>query len=185
MELDQVLRAAPRVPVQRTGGTSQLCAHKLSSDEAEDNRLLRVRNSDWPMEEFCAYLSAKRDAAGFASDAALARAADIDPSLISNWRNGNAQPSRKSLDKLAPVLKVRRMNLWIVAGIADEEDLTSPPPSELDDAPDVILDLLTLYRDPQMTEEDRASLRKWLTYQIAGVRSELGARTVPKDRRSA
>jgi transcriptional regulator with XRE-family HTH domain len=144
-----------------------------------------VRNRDWPVEEFNKYLTARRDQAGFANDSALARAADLDPSQLSNWRNGKAQPSRRSLNKLAPVLKVARMSLWILAGIADDEDVAAPPPSQFDNAPPEIIDLVTLYHDPRMTDDDRASLRKWLSYQIAGVRSELGARSVPRDRRSA
>jgi transcriptional regulator with XRE-family HTH domain len=182
--VDQGQKSGSRVPAQRSSGAQQLRARKVSKARLRENMLLRVRNEEWPVEEFNRYLTVHRDKVGFANDAALARAADLNASLISNWRNGKAQPSRQSLNKLAPVLKVSRMNLWIVAGIAEDDDHASPP-TEFDDAPAVVLDLLALYRDPRMTEDDRTSLRKWLSYQIAGVRSELGARTVPTDRRSA
>lgn len=60
---------------------------------------------------------------GIQNDAALARAAGLDASLISNWRSGKQQPSRRSLKRLAAALRTTPVNLYLVAGIDEREDL--------------------------------------------------------------
>lgn len=107
-------------------------AHTLFTDRDPSNRLLRVRNGQsWPAGDFRDYLDALMAAADIPNDAALARAADIDASLLSNWRSGKQQPSRRSLKKIAGPLRTRPAALYLMAGLDEREDL------ELSDADDL------------------------------------------------
>lgn len=95
---------------------------------------MRVRNeSSWPAAEFRQYLDSLMQAAGLPNDATLARAAEIDASLISNWRSGKQQPSRRSLKRIAGPLNVRPAALYLQAGLDDLEDL------EMTEAPDLTI----------------------------------------------
>jgi transcriptional regulator with XRE-family HTH domain len=56
--------------------------------------------------DFPAYLARAIKAAGFAKPTFFAKAADLDPSVVFRWLNGEQTPTIKSLSKIAPVLDV-------------------------------------------------------------------------------
>jgi len=85
----------------------------------------------WPAEEFREYLRALMDRAGIADYAELSRRSGVSQTQFSHWRRGNAQPSRESLAKIAPVLGAPTVNLWLAAGLAGVDQLN------LSDTPDL------------------------------------------------
>lgn len=61
-----------------------------------------MRNSTWDHEEFRTYVvDAAANLPGVTSQADIARAVDIGPSLLSKWFRGEETPSLDSLKKLA------------------------------------------------------------------------------------
>jgi transcriptional regulator with XRE-family HTH domain len=104
--------------------TTAMRAHTSFTERISTHKLLRVRNEEsWPAGDFREYLDALMAAAGIPNDAALARAAEIDASLLSNWRSGKQQPSRRSLKKIAGPLRTRPASLYLMAGLDEREDL--------------------------------------------------------------
>lgn len=98
--------------------------------------LVRVRTVDWPEREaFIAHLDRLKDARGFRYDAALAEAAEISHSAISNWRSGKQKPSLTAITKLAAALDVNAHDLAARAGVAEGFAQASTPtqlPPELE-----------------------------------------------------
>lgn len=76
----------------------------------------------WPRERFRQVYEPLRDAAGYKDNTAVARAAGIHPSTISNWFNErlNQRPTTTKLASIARVLKVDSLTLWEAAGILPE-----------------------------------------------------------------
>lgn len=87
-------------------------------------------------QQFAAYLEAAMTAAG-KSQADLARAAKVPPSVVSRWLRG-AQPSVENLRLLSPALRVPVRDLVVAAGHMRPEEvgLLKPPPPP--GAPDLV-----------------------------------------------
>lgn len=98
--------------------------------------LLRVRMVDWPeRERFIEHLDRLKASRGFRYDAALAEAAEISPSAISNWRSGKQRPSLTAIVRVADALDVDKHDLAARAGIAEGLAQASTPtqlPAELE-----------------------------------------------------
>lgn len=96
----------------------------------------RVRTVDWPeREKFVAHLDRLKEARGFRYDVALAEAADISHTSISNWRAGKQKPSLPAIMKLADALDVDATDLAARAGVAEGLARASVPtqlPPELE-----------------------------------------------------
>lgn len=90
--------------------------------------LVRVRTVDWPERDaFIAHLDRLKDQRGFRYDVALAEAADISHSAISNWRSGKQRPSLTAITKLAAALDVNAHDLAARAGVAEGFAQASTP----------------------------------------------------------
>lgn len=98
--------------------------------------LVRVRTVEWPERDaFVAHLDRLKDARGYRYDVALAEAADISHSAISNWRSGKQKPSLTAITKLAAALDVNAHDLAARAGVAEGFAQASTPtqlPPELE-----------------------------------------------------
>lgn len=138
--------------------------------------LLRVRNDAWPFEHFVAYVDALRDRCRIASDAELARQSGIASSVISRWRSGQMQPSRENLAKLAPVLGVKPVQLWVAAGLARPEEMDLSGEIDLRVLPGAVQHLADLYIDARMTADDRDLLSRHVEMLVSGVRADLDRR---------
>ena len=73
------------------------------------------------------YLRAVMREGGYGSPASLARAVDIDASIISRWINADTQPSFEHLRRLSRRLGIRLLELLVFAGYAEPEELDLPP----------------------------------------------------------
>lgn len=97
---------------------------------------LRVRTVEWPEREaFIAHLDRLKQQRGIRYDVALAEAAEISHSAISNWRSGKQKPSLANVIKLADALDVDRQDLAARAGVAEGLARASVPtqlPPELE-----------------------------------------------------
>ncbi|WP_422744253.1 helix-turn-helix domain-containing protein [Micromonospora sp. WMMD754] len=95
-----------------------------------------MRTVEWPEREaFVAHLDRLKEARGFRYDVALAEAADISHSAISNWRSGKQKPSLAAITKLASALDVSAHDLAARAGVAEGFAQASTPtqlPPELE-----------------------------------------------------
>lgn len=114
----------------------ELLAHERVTARARVPSLLRVRAIEWPEQEaFIAHLDRLKDARGYRYDAALAEAAEISQSAISNWRKGKQKPSLTAVVKLASALGVDPRDLAARAGVAEGLAQASTPtqlPPELE-----------------------------------------------------
>lgn len=162
-------------------------ARKPDLSEANLTMLMRVSTHldvGWPAEDFRVYLDTKAGEAGFKNDAELAEAAGLNPSLLSRWRSGRAQPSRKSLKMLARPLRTTPVMLYIAAGLDEAEDLDVT--AEADRWPAELHDLRTLYE--RFEAIGRADVvRRDIVRLVAGLRAELAelAKPGPNSRRRA
>ncbi|MFE9192020.1 helix-turn-helix domain-containing protein [Micromonospora sp. NPDC007208] len=99
-------------------------------------RFVRVRTVEWPERDaFIAHLDRLKEARGFRYDVALAEAADVSHSAISNWRSGKQKPSLTAITKLAAALDVNPHDLAARAGVAEGFAQASTPtqlPPELE-----------------------------------------------------
>lgn len=141
--------------------------------------VLRVRTNDvsWPVGDFVNYLDEKMQDAGIDRDSRLAAAAGIDPSLISKWRSGRQQPSRKSLKALAPTLRVSPVMLYLAAGLDEAEDLDVT--AEADSWPAEFHELRTLFESFEAI--GRADVvRRDMVRLVAGLRAELAELEKPR-----
>lgn len=141
--------------------------------------MLRVRTNDigWPVGDFVIYLDQKMRDAGIDRDSRLAAAGGIDPSLISKWRSGRQQPSRKSLKALAPALRVSPVMLYLAAGLDDAEDLDLT--SGADSWPAEFHELRTLYE--RFEAIGRADVvRRDMGRLVAGLKAELAELERPR-----
>lgn len=81
--------------------------------------VVRVRTVDWPEHDaFIAHLDRLKRLRGYRYDVALAEAADISHSAISNWRSKKQKPSSAAITALAGALEVDPLDLATRAGIA-------------------------------------------------------------------
>lgn len=128
----------------------------------------------WPYEEFGTYLRALMAEAGIPDYAELSRLSGVNQTQLSNWRRGLSRPSRESLAKVARALGVPTANLVMVAGLADDGDEVteeSPRPAKL---PPELVDLLELWRDDRLSDEQRMALLTFVSLTVDGVRAQLG-----------
>jgi transcriptional regulator with XRE-family HTH domain len=140
--------------------------------------------SVWPVEQFRALLRALMDAAGIDDYAELSRMTGVSQQQFSTWRRGLAQPSRESLAKIAPILGVPVVNLWVAAGLASPDDLDLAEAPDLRVLPSEFRDLADLY--DTLNDDEKAFLRRSVARLVAGVRSELSLdRDQPSGRRRA
>jgi transcriptional regulator with XRE-family HTH domain len=146
--------------------------------------LLRVRTENWPAEDFRVYLDEKMRDAGLPRAADLAAAAGIDASLISKWRRGIQQPSRKNLKAIAPVLRVAPVMLYLAAGLDEAEDLDVN--ADADSWPGGFHELRTLFERLDAAGSGEVA-RRDLARLIASWRTDLDEleRARPNSRRRA
>lgn len=129
--------------------------------------------ASWPVDEFVAYLRALMGEAHIPDFAELSRLTGVSQTQFSNWRRGLSQPSRDSLNKIAPVLNVKPVNLWLMAGLVDEAELDLAERPDLAVVPREFADLLGLWRDERLTDEQRGDLRRSVALLVSGMRSQL------------
>jgi transcriptional regulator with XRE-family HTH domain len=113
------------------------------------------------------------DAAGIATYAELSRLTGVSQNQFSNWTRGLAQPSRDTLNRIAPALNVPRANLLLQAGITDRSDLDLQTSPDLRVLPAEFRELADLYDSDKVTDEQRLFIRRSLASLAAGVRAEL------------
>jgi transcriptional regulator with XRE-family HTH domain len=142
--------------------------------------LLRVRKEAWPYEDFIAFVDARKVVMKIATDAEMARRSGIPSSILSRWRSGQMQPSRDNLRKLAPVLGVAPVALWVAAGLAHPDEMDLSGPVDLTVQPPELLDLMDLYDDARLTDDDRDYMRRTVTTLVSSVRGEIAKRGAPK-----
>jgi transcriptional regulator with XRE-family HTH domain len=136
----------------------------------------------WPVEEFVAYLRALMSEANISDYAELSRLSGVSQTQFSNWRKGTSRPSRESLSKIAKVLDVKPVNLWLTAGIADKDDLDLAEQPDLAVLPRELLDLINLWRTDALTDQEREFLRTSIAALISGIRNDVvhGRRRTPR-----
>ena len=76
---------------------------------------------------FPAILKELREKAGFESQTKFAEACGVDNSTIARLERGETRPSPRTLDKLAPILRVPLMQLMIAAGYLDHDSEKDDP----------------------------------------------------------
>lgn len=126
------------------------------------------------MEEFRDYLRALMTEQGIPDYAELSRISGVSQNQFSNWRRGLSQPSRESLSKVARALRVKPANLWLMAGLADEDDLGLDERPDLSVLPREFTELLDLWGDARLTDSQREFLRTSVALLVSGLRGQLG-----------
>ncbi|MFG1898668.1 helix-turn-helix domain-containing protein [Micromonospora zamorensis] len=118
--------------------------------------------------------------AGIERVADLSRATGIKPSIFSKWFAGTEQPSVRSLEKLAPVIRAPLPELLVLACRVRAEDLgmtTTPEP------PDVLGHPLARELDVLLSEEsalpatDRAAIEAFLDQYLEPYRRAAKSRS--------
>lgn len=84
---------------------------------------MRKDEEEWDHEGFRRFVMSKAASAGFDRASELARAAGIRDGMLSKWLNGREQPSIDSLRKLADPLRVKVIDLAILAGRMDPGEI--------------------------------------------------------------
>ncbi len=103
---------------------------------------------------FGEYLLSAMKAAGFRSNASLARASGITESSISKWRNDLETPKHPMLRQLAPILGVPMRELVVAAGYMTWEEAGL----EAEPKPPEPLDVNALLAKRNLSDEDRKIL---------------------------
>jgi len=117
--------------------------------------LLRVRKVDWPEQAaLIGRLDELKAREGYRHDSALAEAAGISPTAISNWRNSKVKPSYVSISAVARALNEQPNALATIAGILGED----APTERIEQLPAAIERLGRLYREAD--DDRRADLLK-------------------------
>ena len=129
--------------------------------------------SRWPYEQFAEYLRALMAEAGIPDYAELSRLSGVNQTQFSNWRRGISRPSRESLAKVAPVLRVPTANLVTVAGLADDGDEPTEEIRRPAALPAELVELLELWRDERLDDEQRRALLAAVAFTVGGVRAQL------------
>lgn len=150
------------------------------TEPTQELRVLCVP-ATWPVEDFNRYLEALMERANIRHRTELANLAGINPTQPSTWKNGKAQPTRESLTKIAPVLDVRAVHLWMAAGLVTASQLDTEGDVDLTVLPQEILDVIELYRTADTA--GREFIRQQLSFTVRGL-SALLAEDPPKDRPS-
>jgi transcriptional regulator with XRE-family HTH domain len=129
--------------------------------------------TSWPVEEFVAYLRALMTEAGIPDYAELSRLSGVSQTQFSNWRKGASQPSRESLSKVAKVVHVKPVHLWLAAGVANADELDLSDLPDLEVLPREFVELIQLWRTDRLSEADRKFIRTSLSVMMRGIRSEV------------
>lgn len=137
----------------------------------------------WPVVEFQEYLRALMDAAGIADFAELHRRTGVGQWQFSTWKQGKNQPSAASLRRIAPALNVSPLKLFLAAGVNDAEELDLSGQPDLTVLPDEIRDLIALYLDERISEDQRRYARQAVAYIASGLRAEMAKSEVKPSRR--
>lgn len=127
----------------------------------------------WPYQEFGEYLRAVMAAAQVPDFAELSRRSGVSQTQFSNWRRGLAQPSQDSLKKVASVLGIQPVKLYLAAGINDAAELDLSGQVDLTVLPGEIRDFLDLYLDARLSDEQRSYARRAVAHLTAGLRAEV------------
>lgn len=134
---------------------------------------------EWPHEEFRDYLLALMEEKGISDYAELSRRSGVGQWQFSQWTRGLAQPSTKSLRKLAPALGVTPVKLFLVAGLNDAAELELGHEPDLRVGPAEFVALAELWEE-DLSDDQRSFLRRSVATLVAGLRAEL-----PKNARPA
>jgi len=140
-----------------------------------------VRTVDWPQrEEFLRELDRLKERHGYRYDAALAEAAGISHTAISNWRNGKVRPSIPTLQRLAAVLDVQPSTLMAASGLVIDESGDEPPDQTME-IPDELAKLLRQYENAD--DERRAALLTRVAFVVEWFEATTEAAAPPRRRR--
>lgn len=150
-------------------------AHGRVTEASERPNVFHVPTA-WPVDDFAAYLLALMREARISDYAELSRISGVNQTQFSNWRQGKSQPSRESLNKVARALGVPPVSLWLMAGLADEQELDMAERPDLTVLPREFTELLELWRDEKLTEQQRELVRSSVAVLVGGLRAQLGER---------
>jgi transcriptional regulator with XRE-family HTH domain len=158
------------------------CAPSVETEGRQTCQPVCVPKQDsWPYAEFIAWLDSVKTQRKLTSDLQLAQFFGINHSLISGWRNRRQRPSIETLTGIANTLGIDPRPLWVLAGQANAADLglnedateeltrDARRPAEFDE-------LLAVYEDPRMTDEDQAFVLRQLHGITLSIEAELNAR---------
>lgn len=163
--------------VGRAAVPGQALTRERVTDDDDTLTVFVVPAEPWPVDDFQQYLRKLMDNAGIRDFAELSRLTGVSETQFSNWRRGISQPSKSSLNRIAPVLGVKPVRLWFAAGLATMDDL------DLDEAPDLtelpmaeIDEVRQLLKDPRMTDADRMFVRQQLRLITSWLHGEMDRR---------
>lgn len=137
--------------------------------------------SDWPQDDFLAWLDGVKQRKGLRSDYQLAQYFSIGHTLISGWRNGRQRPSIETLNKIAAKTGDDPRELWVLAGAAnasdvglvgDERHLKVWP-----DLPPQFERLLATFFSDKLTNDDRKAVLRYVDLLNQGILADLQRRT--------
>lgn len=128
---------------------------------------------EWPADQFRDYLAELMHEAGFANFAEISRATGVSQWQFSQWTRGLAQPSAKSLRRIAPALEVAPVKLFIMAGLNESAELELSHEPDLRVGPAEFQDLAELWDDSRLTAEQRSFVRRSIATLVVGLRAEL------------
>lgn len=105
--------------------------------------------------------------------AELSRLSGVNQSLFSRWRSGLVQPGVESLRKVATVVGVPPVKLYLAAGLTDAAELGLTGPVDFTVLPAEIRELIALYLDERLSEDQRTYVRRTASIVTSGLRAEL------------
>lgn len=147
---------------------------------------MHVSEPTWPYREFAAYLRALMHAANIPDHVELYRASGVAQSVFSRWDRGESRPGPDNLRKVAAALGVPVAKLFVAAGLMSADELDMTEEIDMATVPAEIRDLIQVYLDDRMTEDQRSYARRAAAYLAAGLRAELAKSQVkPPGRRRA
>lgn len=117
------------------------------------------------------YLRALMTEADIRTFAELSRLSGVSETQFSNWGKAKSQPSRDSLKRLAPHLRVAPARLYLAAGINDAEDLDLTAGPDLTVLPAELRTLIEVW--PQLSDDQQMFARRSLAVLVGGLRAEL------------
>lgn len=163
--------SARHPPDTRPSDRSPLSSQRVTRDSRRPyaSRVPKV----WPVDEFREYLRALMDERRIPDYAELSRLSGVNQWQFSQWNRGLAQPSVKSLRKVAPILGVQPVALFIAAGLNDAEELELTQGPDLKVGPAEFRDLAELWDDPRLTDDQRSFIRSAVANLVAGLRAGL------------
>lgn len=132
-----------------------------------------------------AYLRALMTASRISNYAELSRLTGVSQNQFSSWGRGLSQPKRETLKRIAPALGVPPVNLYLVAGLDDEEDLALTGQVDLSAWPPEFHDLHDAYERAAEIGQGDMVLQS-ISLLVSGLKAQIGAkRDQPSGRRKA